>query len=86
MHWACDDRLHEMIAERSGNPFLAKMIRDMRRYTKIFERQTVPMRYKPGVEDHRRILSALASRKPDKARDAMAEHIRQVRKRILDGY
>lgn len=86
MHWSFDDRLHDTIAERSGNPFLAKLIREMRRYTKIFERQTVPARYKPGVEDHRRILGALATGKPEDARKAMAEHIRQVRKRILDGF
>jgi DNA-binding GntR family transcriptional regulator len=86
MHWGFDDRLHETIAERSGNPFLAKLIREMRRYTKIFERQTVPARYKPGVDDHRRILKALAAAKPEDARKAMAEHIRQVRKRILDAF
>ncbi len=84
MHWSLDDHLHETIAENSGNPFLAKIIRDMRRYTKIFEQQTIPARYKPGVEDHRRILEAVGSGRPDKARDAMAEHIRRVRKRILD--
>jgi DNA-binding GntR family transcriptional regulator len=86
MHWAFDDGLHETIAARSGNPFLVRTIREMRRYTKIFERQTVPEQRKPGVEDHRRILAALSTGKPDKARDAMTEHIRNVRRRILDGY
>lgn len=85
-HWRFDDLLHETLAERSGNPFLAKTIREMRRYTKIFERQTVPARNKPGIDDHRRILAALATGRPDKVRDAMAEHIRNVRRRTLDGF
>jgi DNA-binding GntR family transcriptional regulator len=84
-HWRFDDLLHETIADKSGNPFLARSIREMRRYTKIFERQTVPPRQKPGLEDHRRILAALATGRPDKARDAMVEHIRNVRRRTLDG-
>ena len=84
-HWQFDDLLHETVAERSGNPFLFKVIREMRRYTKIFERQTVPTRLRPGLEDHRRLLAALATGRPDKARDVMAEHIRNVRKRALDG-
>jgi len=83
--WHFDDLLHETLAEKSGNPFLAKLIREMRRYTKIFERQTVPTRRKPGIDDHKRILDALATGRPEKAREAMAEHIRNVRKRALDG-
>jgi DNA-binding GntR family transcriptional regulator len=84
-HWQFDDRLHETIAEKSGNPFLSKLIREMRRYTKIFERQTVPARQRPGIDDHQRLLSAIATGRPEKAREVMAEHIRNVRKRALDG-
>lgn len=84
-HWKFDDLLHEMIARRSGNQFLAETIAKMRRYTKIFERQTVPLRYKPGIEDHRHIIDALASKRPEKARDVMAEHIKNVRRGTLDG-
>jgi DNA-binding GntR family transcriptional regulator len=84
-HWQFDDLLHETIAEKSGNPFLFKVIREMRRYTKIFERQTVPARQRPGIDDHRRLLAALATGRPDKAREVMADHIRNVRRRALDG-
>jgi DNA-binding GntR family transcriptional regulator len=83
--WYFDDLLHDTLAEKSGNPFLARLIHEMRRYTKIFERQTVPARRKPGIDDHQRILDALATGRPERAREAMAEHIRNVRKRALDG-
>jgi DNA-binding GntR family transcriptional regulator len=85
VHWRFDDLLHDTIAQKSGNPILREMIDEMRRYTKIFERQTVPPRGRPGIEDHRRIIDALATGRPEKARDAMADHIRNVRKRALDG-
>ena len=84
LHWAFDADLHETIAELSGNPFLAKAVREMRRYTTIFERQTVPPRSKPGFTDHQRIVDALASGKLERASDAMADHISNVRKRTLD--
>jgi DNA-binding GntR family transcriptional regulator len=85
LHWEFDDALHETIAEHSGNPFLARTIAEMRRYTKIFERQMIPLRTKPGIDDHRRILDAFGLGRADKVREAMADHIRNVRKRALDG-
>jgi DNA-binding GntR family transcriptional regulator len=85
LHWEFDDALHDTIAEHSGNPFLARTIAEMRRYTKIFERQMIPLRDKPGIEDHRRILDAFVSRRADKVREAMTDHIKNVRKRVLDG-
>ncbi|ALA16867.1 MULTISPECIES: GntR family transcriptional regulator [unclassified Chelatococcus] len=84
-HWTFDDALHGTLAERSGNPFLARTIHEMRRYTKIFERQTVPMRLSAGLVDHRKLVTALAARDADKVKAAMAEHIRKVRKRTLAG-
>lgn len=85
-HWAFDDRLHGTLADRSGNPFLAKTIREMRRYTEIFERQTVPARVSPGAGDHRALVQALRERRPDQVKTAMAAHIRNVRKRTLAGF
>jgi DNA-binding GntR family transcriptional regulator len=84
-HWAFDDYLHDTLANRSGNIFMAHTIRDMRRYTKIFERQTVPARRSPGGADHRKLIDALAERRADLVKSAMSEHIRNVRKRTLAG-
>jgi DNA-binding GntR family transcriptional regulator len=85
-HWAFDDMLHEVLAERSGNLFIAKAIREMRRYTKIFEQQTIPAQSGPGVADHRRLLTALIEGNPDKVKAAMGDHIKKVRKRTLAGF
>lgn len=83
-HWDFDDQLHDTLAARSGNAFLVKIILEMRRYTKIFEQQTVPALVMPGLKDHRAILAALRDRNPDQARKAMSQHIRNVRRRTLD--
>lgn len=83
-HWPFDDLLHETLGQRSGNPFLAAIIEEMRRYTKIFEQQTIPLRVNPGLEDHRTILAALRKRNAEAAKRAMIQHIRNVRLGTLD--
>jgi DNA-binding GntR family transcriptional regulator len=83
---AFDDNLHETIALDSGNPFLAKTISDMRRYTTIFERQLIPRRGAPGHTDHRAILAALIGRDPAKAGSAMTIHLHRVRDRVLANF
>jgi DNA-binding GntR family transcriptional regulator len=84
MHWAFDDALHGRIAEASGNPVMSRMIKDLRRVTRLFEQQTVPERVLPGSEAHMEIIDALASGDPERARDAMARHLEHVGAGVLD--
>jgi len=84
--WAFDDALHDGIATASGNPFMAATIRQMRRYTTIFERQRKLAQRKPGLSDHQAILEALGARNAEAARVAMAAHLDQVRKNVLATY
>lgn len=83
-HWDFDDQLHDTLARRSGNAFLARIIQEMRRYTRIFEQNAAPALVMPGLDDHREILAALKARNPERMRKAMAAHIRNVRRRTLD--
>lgn len=84
--WRFDDQLHETIARLSGNPFLSRTVRDMRRYTTIFERQTNMRRAKPGLDEHRAILDALRQRDHEKARSVMALHLAHAREDVLENY
>lgn len=86
MIWRFDDALHQGLGEASGNPFMAETIVQMRRYTTIFERQRRLAQRKPGLEDHREILAALAARDPEAARQSMAQHLEKVRQRVLSTY
>lgn len=84
--WQFDDALHGSIAAASGNSFMAATIGEMRRYTTIFERQMAVVRAKPGVAEHRAILTALSAHDSDAARQAMARHLEAVRQGVLTNY
>lgn len=84
--WKFDDALHQGIAEASGNPFMAETILQMRRYTTIFERQRKLAQRKPGLTDHRGIVTALVDRDADAARAAMTLHLERVRQNVLSTY
>jgi DNA-binding GntR family transcriptional regulator len=84
--WRFDDALHQELGHASGNPFLAETIVQMRRYTTIFERQRRLTQRKPGLEDHREILASLNKRDADAAREAMTQHLENVRQRVLASY
>ena len=84
--WQFDDALHMSIADASGNGFMAATIGEMRRYTTIFERQMAVVRAKPGVAEHRGILTALAGSDPEAARQAMTRHLEAVRQGVLTNF
>lgn len=83
-HWAADERLHDMIAETSGNDVMAGMIKSLRVTTRLFELSGLPSRFRPDTEEHLAIIRALRSRQPDAARAAMAGHIRSLTTDVLD--
>lgn len=84
--WAFDDALHLYIAEQSGNAFMPPFVRDLRRYTTIFERQMPVVRVKPGMREHAAILEALVDGEADIARAAMSFHLEIVRMGVLRMY
>lgn len=84
--WSFDDLLHNTIAAASGNPFIARAVAEMRRYTTMFERQMRVRRIKPGVAEHRAILEALDRVAPEAASAAMARHLALVREGVLQNY
>ena len=84
--WDFDDILHQTIGECSGNPFIAKTIIEMRRYTAIFERHQLSGRGKPGSADHRVIVNALTSQDAAGAKDAMHRHLHEIRQKIIENF
>jgi DNA-binding GntR family transcriptional regulator len=83
-HWTADERLHEMIADNSGNDVMAGVIRTLRVTTRLFELSGLPSRFRPDTEEHLAIIRALRSRDPAAARDAVAGHIRSLTNDVLD--
>ena len=58
-HWAADEKLHEMIADASGNEVMAKMIASLRITTRLYELSGLPSRFRPDTEEHIAIIDAI---------------------------
>jgi DNA-binding GntR family transcriptional regulator len=82
--WEVDHRLHRMIAERSGNAVLAKMILDLRLKTHMFNMDRVPERFEIGHREHLAIIDALRRNDRDAARAGIQTHIENVKLSIIE--
>jgi len=80
-----DTELHRRIVEAAGNDLLANLIASLAALSRRSRELTVKV---PGVskrtrDDHRAIVAAISARKPKQARDAMAQHLTNVRDAAL---
>jgi DNA-binding GntR family transcriptional regulator len=82
-HWEADDRLHDLIAAASGNPVLGRLIRDLRRTTRLLEVVEPFDRVADDAREHTRILEAVETGDRHAARRAMAAHLRNVERAVL---
>lgn len=82
-HWDADDLLHGSIADASGNKVLANLVRNLRRKTRMFSLKRMPERFIPGSEEHLAIIEALERRDAGAARAAMALHLENSKRSIL---
>jgi len=76
--WKLDDFLHESIADASGNPWLAHMIRDVRRRVRMCNVRLQPGRFPKTCDAHLEIIEALEQRDAERARKAMDAHLNAV--------
>ena len=83
-HWAADEKLHDMIADASGNSVMAQVIRDLRVTTRIFELSGLPSRFRPDTEEHLEIIDALKAGTAALARKCLVAHIRSLSNDVLD--
>lgn len=83
-HWAVDDLVHSTIADATDNQLLARMIRDLRRRTHLFNTRRIPNRLKLGGQEHLALIDAVVSGDAAKARMLMIEHLDNVRLAIID--
>jgi len=80
-----DTELHRRIVEAAGNDLLVNLIASLAALSRRSRELTVKV---PGVskrtrDDHRAIVAAISARKPKQARDAMAQHLTNVRDAAL---
>jgi DNA-binding GntR family transcriptional regulator len=82
-HWDADDRLHGLIAAGGGNPVLARLIRDLRRTTRLLEVVEPFDRVADDAREHIAIIEAVAAGDRRTARRAMAGHLHAVERAVL---
>lgn len=82
--WEFDESLHLGLMRSTGNRVLAGIVEELRKTTQLFENQTLPARPAPGHDEHLAIIDAIERGDSAAARQAMAAHLRQVRRNVLE--
>ncbi|TNC06430.1 GntR family transcriptional regulator [Methylobacterium terricola] len=77
-HWRSDDNLHTMFIDHSGNEVMARILKDLRATTRLFEIDRLKERLKPDSREHLVIADALIAGDAAAARAAVAVHIRSL--------
>lgn len=79
-----DAAFHTTLAKASTNSRLRKMIEGMHNQMLILRRQTFELTGQSSIKQHLRIVDALEKDDRNTAAKLMVEHIRAVRKRLVD--
>ncbi len=82
-HWDADDRVHELVADASGNPVLGRMVRELRIKTRLFEVLEPFDRVATDAQEHEALLKAIEAGDAKAARRAMAAHLRNLERFVL---
>jgi len=84
-YWEADERFHQLIAERADNRFLYSAFLSLggqvQRFRLFAGLGVTDAEF--AIAEHRAIVAGLASRDPEAARVAMADHIHGVKERSL---
>jgi DNA-binding GntR family transcriptional regulator len=83
-HWEMDDRLHLLFPEALNNGVMVRIIRELRRATRLFELTSPSGRVARDAAEHLAILDAMLEGSARRARAAMATHLRNVAAEMLD--
>lgn len=78
-----DRELHAEIARAAGNTRLAHIMESLNDVVARGRSVGTPLRYTQSIREHRRVIAALKARDPDKAEQAMRQHIVRACQRIL---
>ncbi|MBL1098304.1 GntR family transcriptional regulator [Streptomyces coffeae] len=80
---ALDQRFHDVIAQASHRPLLADAVERLHSHLHIFRLSSVLGADDPTLAEHQRVVHAILRRSPDRAAEAMAEHLSRSLQRQL---
>jgi len=89
LYYEVNYTFHETVLELAGNPWLSRMVGDLRKFLKLVRGRQLrlPGRLQASIVEHRSIMDALQRRDPDAADRVMHYHLMAQRKAlaIYDG-
>ncbi|SCB33464.1 DNA-binding transcriptional regulator, GntR family [Rhizobium multihospitium] len=77
-HWVSDDNLHNLIIDHCANAVMAKVLRELRATTRLFEIDRLKDRLKPDSTEHLLIIEALECGDVERTRLAVAGHVESL--------
>lgn len=83
-HWRSDDRIHNLFADACGNPVMARMIKELRVTTRLFEIARLAERVEADHAEHKALLDAVKEGDLRKARRVMQSHIRSLARHAVE--
>jgi DNA-binding GntR family transcriptional regulator len=86
MHWNLDDEIHDLIASNCGNRSLERLIGETRLKSRLCNVERRPERLLPACREHLAIVDAIIQRDAQSARQAMVQHLINVRQGMLETF
>jgi DNA-binding GntR family transcriptional regulator len=80
---ALDQRFHDAVAEAAHRPLLADAVERLHAHLHVFRLSSIQDAGDPTVAEHERVVRAILRRRPDRAAEAMAEHLTRSLERQL---
>ncbi|MFJ5290736.1 MULTISPECIES: GntR family transcriptional regulator [unclassified Streptomyces] len=74
---AGDQRFHDTIARAAGRPLLADAVSRLHSHLHIFRLSSIQGATEPTLAEHDRVLRAVLRRSPERAAEAMTDHLRR---------
>jgi DNA-binding GntR family transcriptional regulator len=83
---AINNEFHNLIVDHCSNPLLQQMLHNLDDHLKRYRLLSVSqgMRYDKSIPEHRAIYDALKERDPDKAEQAMQQHLQSAKYDLYD--
>jgi DNA-binding GntR family transcriptional regulator len=82
--WSLDEDIHLGIIDALHNDYLANLVRNLRRRTRLFELTEFTGVRTTGRDEHLRLLEALAGNAPAAAKTAMLDHLDGLRAKVIE--
>lgn len=80
-----DQEFHDTLAASAGRPLLADAVNRLHSHLHLFRLTSAPGAAGTTIEEHERIVDAVARRNPEQAAEAMTTHLRSSRVRHRTG-